>query len=323
MIKQDIKLKVPADKSKQFQDICFKVGVYWKVCKNLLLDSTGTKDMLIAITNEEINYVMSIELFDATSFEEVDADFFIRTNGTCEEVKYKNAKEYLIAEDIYEKFLTGVKAQYEQLNYKEDYLRDINNANLFTNANILRWSDSKECHKFWEYHSDRLRELSIQHKIDEIKEDIKTMFEEVLKVTPEQYAELHKMPIRNDAEVFAKYGFEVPEFECRLYDKINDEIFGACRHQNNGTWNLCRWNQAGRNNGNSYYNSYQLKPIKKPWYETCKYPAMIKSIKTGDMVLAGRYKDGHIFYNDGVQYILACTTNWILATNEEIEALKQ
>lgn len=73
---------------------------------------------------------------------------------------------------------------------------------------------------------------------------------------------------------FTEYGFETPDFECKLYDKLDDYILGAYFNPNKQRWTMCRWGFDGRNKQGSY--NYALKPlvIIKPWYETCTFPIL-------------------------------------------------
>ena len=84
MIKTNIKMRVTPEQSKKVQEICFRNGVYWYNIHNkdkvivysdyLYIDEYITHDSL----NNLIHFKESIN-------QEIDADYFIRTNGTCEE----------------------------------------------------------------------------------------------------------------------------------------------------------------------------------------------------------------------------------------------
>ena len=97
-------------------------------------------------------------------------------------------------------------------------------------------------------------------------------FEEV---SAELFINTNGSCVRTTNMLFAEYGFEVPNFECKLYDKLDDYILGAYFNPNKQKWTMCRWSFDGRNKQGSY--NYALKPlvINKPWYEICKFPCLI------------------------------------------------
>ena len=80
---------------------------------------------------------------------------------------------------------------------------------------------------------------------------------------------------------FAKYGFEKPDFECELLGTVsgpyeNDQfvvgvlkkgMFNNCPHMWSVKYGTCYTSTLATN-----MPEYNLTPIKKPWYETCKFP---------------------------------------------------
>ena len=99
MIKTNIKMRVTPEQSKKVQEICFENGIFWNdfVEKDVLdtsgsflyIEDTITHDV-VDINN--MNEVREFErYFEKCDLQEVDADLFIRTNGTCIE----NPNEHL------------------------------------------------------------------------------------------------------------------------------------------------------------------------------------------------------------------------------------
>lgn len=84
-MKTNIKLKVTPEQSEAVQKICFSNGIYWCLKENEI-SYTEAEYLFIEPTRiwfrEIANHNKGSETLGYT---EVDADLFIRTNGTCEE----------------------------------------------------------------------------------------------------------------------------------------------------------------------------------------------------------------------------------------------
>ena len=80
-MKTNVKIKVTPRQSEKVQQICFN--------NNIGCVTTGKiieKDIkYIFISSRGMSTTNSLKIFHGDSSEEVDADLFIRTNGTCEE----------------------------------------------------------------------------------------------------------------------------------------------------------------------------------------------------------------------------------------------
>lgn len=66
---------------------------------------------------------------------------------------------------------------------------------------------------------------------------------------------------------FAEYGFAVPNFECRLYDKIDNVVFGAYFNSTEQEWCMSKWTLKGWNLESwetMSKSNYNLVPITKP-----------------------------------------------------------
>lgn len=88
MIKTNIKMIVTPKQSKKVQEICFKNGIFWGIMNYGKLDKIDNVFLYIRGHNKTEVYLAWSELEDVKYFnnhsnEEVDADLFIRTDGTC------------------------------------------------------------------------------------------------------------------------------------------------------------------------------------------------------------------------------------------------
>ena len=86
-MKTNIKIRVTPEQSKKVQEICFENGIEWI--------NAGRR----YIGNIIILYIGKVLMFSGVefpeAFKEIDADLFIRTNGTCEENQAKRLLEKL------------------------------------------------------------------------------------------------------------------------------------------------------------------------------------------------------------------------------------
>lgn len=84
-MKTNIKMKVNPEQSKKVQEICFEIGMEWtyggKEISNL-----NMKYLCIETLNRKTRmyYIDETKRYRENNNVEVDADLFIRTNGTCE-----------------------------------------------------------------------------------------------------------------------------------------------------------------------------------------------------------------------------------------------
>jgi len=84
MIKTNIKMRVTPEQSRRVQEICFENGIYWHSFHNkdkvtIFSDYLYIDDY---ISHDSLN---NFTYFKEAEEEEIDADLFIKTNGTCEE----------------------------------------------------------------------------------------------------------------------------------------------------------------------------------------------------------------------------------------------
>ena len=236
MIKTNIKLRVTPKQSIAVQKICFSNNLYWIGSKDILDESAE----YIFVRPQSLFLTRSQEYFDIYQLEEVDADLFIRTNGTCEELTCEHP--------------------------------GVNNT-------------TGKC-------------IACGENID--KSDFKSTEETT--VEPE-------CP-------FAKYGFEKPDFECEILKEYNDHLVGAV-YQNEKYFGTS-WNKQGaclQTKGFGYINM-DLTPIKKPWYETCKFPCLVRDADNNLFAIIAKEEYSTPY---DIEYLKTLT----FLTNDEIEGLKQ
>lgn len=115
---------------------------------------------------------------------------------------------------------------------------------------------------------------------------------------------------KSKEDMFKQYGFEVPDFDCTILAKVRDKYIGYVTTNQGDVcptyWytNGCRHIDQG--------NHWNLTPIKKPWYETCKFPVLVWNADS-DLLAIETRKD----YIDS--YLSICRP----LPNAEIDRLKQ
>ena len=175
-IKTGIKLQVTPEESKQVQEICFANGIGW-----------SGKDITVILLDKE--YLMirdgitwdDKKRFCELNLEEISAELFIKTSGTCveetpkqelkqninkeetmekNEVKsYTDVKEYLIAKGLYERVLGLIEGTYQP------------NPKAF--SDLFQWSKTPEGVKYWDNLDNDLIKLKINKKIESLVQDYK------------------------------------------------------------------------------------------------------------------------------------------------------
>lgn len=136
-MKTNIKMRVTPEQSKEVQEICFENGIEWLISCKLI--SHLPKPYLI-IENSVITYRdYGRELEHNINIEEVDADLFIRTNGTCEENELKN---FIQSQN---EIKDGINDWAKQFNNIEQKLKKKNE--ILKKARIKRKNQREELHK--------------------------------------------------------------------------------------------------------------------------------------------------------------------------------
>lgn len=119
---------------------------------------------------------------------------------------------------------------------------------------------------------------------------------------------------------FAKYGFEKPDFECEIwkveasvsFKYIHGLVLNDYAHPM-GNLEYHKWNKK---TGEVLVgcSSKNLTPIKKPWYETCKFPVLVWDGDEDNDLLVIETRGDY-----ASSYLEMCKP----LTNDEIEGLKQ
>lgn len=175
-MKTNIKLKVTPEQSEAVQKICFTNGIDWSGGENKIF-YTFAEYLFIEPTGIWCRGITDHNKGSETlGYTEVDADLFIRTNGTCEE-------------------------SVELVN------------NLLNNK-------SRE-------------------------------------------------------DMFKQYGFEVPNFDCTILTKVGSWLIGYTQKDSMAPVPAMWFEHTGESSGSSNLKVPNLTPIKKPWYETCKFPMLV------------------------------------------------
>ena len=291
MIKTNIKLRVTPEQSKAVQKICFNNKIYW-ASTGSNFEEDNVRYIFIDINVMTLTYESTF--FHKHRFEEVDASLFIRTKGSCveekKEIDLRNTWCYATVPNHDRLRLLG----YNHMPVgccKSYYYIDCNN-------NI----------------SDLDSHPNFKPDYNEIKLNEKGKFE---------YATLSSQQDNSECN-FTKFGFEKPNFECKILGEIDGVLYGATWIQINSTPGMEEFNwypeQWDKVDGSAHDDSkHDLTPIKKPWYETCTFPCIIMADYCMPVVVK-HYDDGYVYDFRGNKY---CTKAWRLLTNTEIEGLKQ
>ena len=99
-MKTNIKLRVTPEQSKAVQKICFNNKIYWAATGSNF-EEDNVRYIFIDIDAMTLAYDSTF--FHKHKFEEIDADLFIRTNGTCVEPE-ETTIEATIEECQFEKY---------------------------------------------------------------------------------------------------------------------------------------------------------------------------------------------------------------------------
>ena len=118
---------------------------------------------------------------------------------------------------------------------------------------------------------------------------------------------------------FEKYGFEKPDFKGEILKEYDDHLVGAV-YQNEKYFGTS-WNKQGtclQTKGFGYINM-DLTPIKKPWYETCKFPVLVWDTFADKLEVATEYTNDTLYLLSDIRDASEVRP----LSNEEIDQLKQ
>lgn len=164
MIKTNIKMRVTPEQSRKVQEICFSNGIYWagenkdkvRIYSNYLY----IRGLITHDTSNNFIY------FNDAKEEEIDADLFIKTNGTCEET-------YLAKYTSQPKDLESALKKIENLHIALKKKVDKNKNQALEITKLLK---DKEEYKQLQYDYESLR-LQSNKKIKDVQNDFKNILD--------------------------------------------------------------------------------------------------------------------------------------------------
>lgn len=143
-----IKMRVTPEQSKKVQEICFENGIAW-------LKSTEIKHLdkpfIYINLSKYLGYSDDDKYFDEDDNEEVSAELFIKTNGSCVEsedtTEEKTLSDYLKENGAYESFVENcVKAFLKDLAWYKVFKSE---NKIISLGNIFIFEDTKEGYTYW------------------------------------------------------------------------------------------------------------------------------------------------------------------------------
>lgn len=162
-MKTNIKMRVTPEQSGRVQEICFKNGIGWRLN---LKKISHINEPYLAIEPTALFYKSTENNYFSISslFNEMDADLFIRTNGTCEENQLKDF----------------IQSQNENIDRVNDWTKQFNDVSLklkkkneiLKKARIKRTNQREELHKLLKQNKiyKEYIELYSQSQISHIKD---------------------------------------------------------------------------------------------------------------------------------------------------------
>ena len=122
---------------------------------------------------------------------------------------------------------------------------------------------------------------------------------------------------KSKEDMFKQYGFEVPDFECIIFAKVEDKYIGYVT-TNQGDVYPTYWYENGcRHIGKG--NHWNLTPTKKPWYETCKFPVLVWDTFADKLEVATEYTNDTLYLLSDIRDASEVRP----LSNDEIDQLKQ
>lgn len=163
MIKTNIKMIVTPEQSKRVQEICFENGIYWAgENKNKVRIYSNYLYIRGLITHDTSNNFI---YFNDAKEEEIDADLFIKTNGTCILSDPLDIAQDFINQINKETYLTKYTSQPKDL---ESALKKIENLHIALNKKVDKnKNQALEITKLLEQKKDLQEALSTNYKLIE------------------------------------------------------------------------------------------------------------------------------------------------------------
>ena len=160
-------MRVTPEQSKKVQEICFENGIYWR---NELIDHILYTERPYLFVLENLEAANKSYDFENDYLEEIDADFFIKTNGTCEET-------YLAKYRSQPKDLESALKKIENLLIALNKKREKNKNQALEITKLLK---DKEEYKQLQYDYESLR-LQSNKKIKDVQNDFKNILDDLNK----------------------------------------------------------------------------------------------------------------------------------------------
>ena len=238
MIKRNIKMVVTPEQSKQVQEICFANGIFEF---GGIFEVQNINVKYLFINNQYITYGITEEFFKEKANEEISAELFIKTNGTCveetpkqelkqninkeetmekNEVKsYADVKEYLIAKGLYERVLNLCEDDEEYESFSD----------LFT------WSKTEEGRDFWDELKDEMLDLDIFYKIKSLVQDYRAKqgkeFIKHIETKPEEVVEAKPTEQKPKQYLCYVQGKALPKHIHKTLEQAKQEAQRLCRKE--------------------------------------------------------------------------------------------
>lgn len=165
-MKTNIKMRVTPEQSKRVQELCFENKIFWRGDYNKdKINLEGSFLYIESSITHDMNDTESEHFFREYDSEEIDADLFIRTNGTCEEnnssIDYETLRvSHLVLNSKYEELE-------EKLEKKNEILKKarIKRKNQREGLNKLNLKLQK-CISLEEHHLKMKTVLNEKHKLE-------------------------------------------------------------------------------------------------------------------------------------------------------------
>ena len=238
-IKTGIKLQVTPEQSKQVQEICFANRIGWNTG---IFDVQHLHSKYLFINKAYLTYCDFGEFFKEKGNEEVSAEVFIRTKGTCveetpkqelkqntnkeetmekNEVKsYIDVKDYLIAKGLYERVL------------EIDWALFYDEEGIF--SDLFTWSKTEEGYIFWDELYGELVDLDIYDKIESLMQDYKAKqgkeSNEYIETQPEEVVETKPLEKPKQYLCYVQ-GKALPKHIHKSLEQAKQEAQRLCRKE--------------------------------------------------------------------------------------------
>ena len=145
----NIKIRVTPEQSAKIQQICFKNRVFWVTGRSTI--SFVEEPFLFIGSNIALGYATQEDYFKTHHYQEVPAELFIRTNGTCEEDPRDKTEEAQGQAENLDGILAERGAVYGDYGIHAKAVGDIMTIlqNVFENKNAYKMSSKVQAMNFY------------------------------------------------------------------------------------------------------------------------------------------------------------------------------